>query len=278
MTNTEFPLVETHLPQVMTFVSGLVQDYRSGKIQSWEMMTERVHSFFTPEMLDKVDAVAPGWREMSSCANGVTLVHVMCVFVGLLTCPEYQHASNTEQVLMKWIVLFHDLAKEVCNGQRDYTHGFRSAAKTGAILPRVGFSVMPEYENLFQEWFTFTTTATTKHDEAGVYIQDNRKLPEIITGTEQLFGYDTPATLIVKTVLLHSSIDVVEEWPQVAPLTESEIRRYLNNTLFPLLKMMMLVDNDGWVLFDLPTKEQYRQETLSVFGKLAPMLVGQGSG
>ena len=269
MTNdTDFPLIKSHLPKMMAFVSGLAQDYRSGDIQSWEMMAERVHAFFTPDMLDKVDAVAPGWREMSSYANGVTLVHVMGVFTGLLTCPEFKQASSTQQELMKWIVLFHDIAKEVRNGQRDYTHGFRSAAKTGAILPRVGFPVMAEYDSLFKAWFRLTNTAITKQGKTTAYIQDNRKLPEIIDGIERLFGYDTPAALIVKTVLLHYSIDVVEEWPQVAPLTEVEIRQCLNIALFPLLKMMMLVDNDGWELFNPATKERYRQETLAVFEKL----------
>jgi hypothetical protein len=272
MTNdTGFPLIESHLPEMTAFVSGLAQDYRSGDIQSWEMMAERVHAFFTPDMLDKVDAVAPGWRDMSSYANGATLVHVMCVFTGLLACPEFQHVSNTEQELMKWIVLFHDIAKEVRDGQRDYTHGFRSAARTGAILPRVGFPVTTEYDRLFTEWFTLANTAITKRGKTTVYIHDNRKLPEIIDGIERLFGHDTPAALIVKTVLLHYSIDVVDEWPQVAPLTEIEIRQYLDIELFPLLKMMMLADNDGWALFDPPTKERYRQETLAVFGKLEPI-------
>jgi hypothetical protein len=186
----------------------------------------------------------------------------------LLTCPEFQHAASTQQALMKWIVLFHDIAKEVRDGQRDYTHGFRSAAKTGAILPSIEFPVMGDYDRHFKAWFTLTNTAITKRGETTVYMQDNRKLPEIIDGIERLFGHDTPAALIVKTVLLHYSIDVVEEWPQVAPLTEIEIKQYLNIALFPLLKMMMLVDNDGWELFNLSTKERYRQETLAVFEEL----------
>ena len=269
MTNdVGFPLVETHLPLMTGFVSGLAQDYRSGGIQSWEMMAERVHAFFTPDMLDEVDAVAPGWRDMSSYANGATLVHVMCVFTGLLTCPEFQHASNTQQELMKWIVLFHDIAKEVRTGQRDHTHGFRSAAKTGAILPRVGFPVTAEYDSLFKEWFALANTAITKRGVTTDRIHDNGKLPGVIGGIERLFGHDTPAALIVKTVLLHYSINVVEEWPQVAPLTEIEIRQYLDIELFPLLKMMMLADNDAWTLFDPSTRERYRQETLAVFGEL----------
>jgi hypothetical protein len=273
ITDTDFPPIETRLPEMMAFVSGLAQDYQSGGIPSWQMMAERVHAFFTPDMLDEVDAIAPGWCDMSSYDDGVTLVHVMCVFTGLLTCPEFQHATRTQQGLMKWIILFHDIAKEVRDGQRDFTHGFRSAARTGAILPRIGFAATAEYDNLIDDWIVFADTAITKRGRtSSVRIQDNRKLPEILDGIERLFGHKTPATLIVKTVLLHISINVVEAWPQSAPLTETEIRQYVDTELFPMVRMMMLADNDGWALFDQATKERYRQETLAVFGKLEPIL------
>jgi hypothetical protein len=87
-----------------------------------------------------------------------------------------------------------------------------------------------------------------------------------------LFGRNTPAALIVKTVLLHMSIDVVEDWPQAAPLGEGEIREYLDFALLPLLKVMMLVDNDGWALFDRSNKERYRQATLAVFGRVESLI------
>jgi hypothetical protein len=67
MTNDiKFPSIEAHLPGVIDFVSALAQDYQSGEVDSWQIMAERVHAFFTPETLDKVDAIAPGWRAISS--------------------------------------------------------------------------------------------------------------------------------------------------------------------------------------------------------------------
>ena len=267
-----FPLLEDHLPEMMGFVAGLLQEYRMGGIQSWGEMAERVHAFFTPEVLAEVDAVAPGWREMSCYVDGLTLVHVLCVFTGLLTCPEYENASAAQQALMKWIVLCHDIAKVVRSGQRDHTHSFRSAATTGAILQRVGFPVTAEYDRLFDEWFELVNTASTQRAGMTDPIQDNRKLPAIIGGIEQIFGHNSPAALIVKAVLLHTSITVVAEWPQVAPLTDSETSDYVDAELFPLLKMMMLADSDGWTLFDPPSRESFRQQTLAVFGELASTL------
>ncbi|MCP4362634.1 MAG: hypothetical protein GY796_31915, partial [Chloroflexi bacterium] len=84
MTNeTSFPTLEYYLPEMMAFVSELVQDFQSGDIRSWEAMTGRTQSFFSLDMLEKVEAIAPGWRQMSSYADGLTLVHVMGVFTGL---------------------------------------------------------------------------------------------------------------------------------------------------------------------------------------------------
>ena len=272
MTNgIQFPHIETYLPEMMSFVGEITEDYCSGNVSSWELMAERVNTFFTSEMLNTVDAVMPGWYKMSAYANGVTLTHVMCVFTGLLTSLEYRQASYAQQELMKWAVCLHDVAKKVHPGQRDNTHAFRSAALAEKILPQTGFPVTGEYSHIFEEWFTFTGTAITKKGATGPDIQDNRKLPEIIVGIERLFGFNTPAALVIKTVLLHHSVTVVKEWPQAAPLTEMELRLYLDAKLYPLLKMMMLADNDGWNLFNPSIREQYRQDTLEVFNQLAPV-------
>jgi hypothetical protein len=271
-TNTNFPSFESHLPDVMNFVSLLAQGYQSGDINCWQIMEEKVHTFFTLDKLDKVNAVAPCWRDMASYTDGTTLVHVMSVFTALILCPEFQQASKTHQELLKWIVFFHDMAKEIRQGQRDFTHGFRSAAMAGEALPGIGFAVTSEYDNLIDDWVILANTAMIKQDMTSVYIQDNRRLPEIDNGIERLFGYNTPAALIIRTVLLHTSVDVIEDWPQAAPLNETEIRDCLDFELIPLLRVMMLVDNDGWALFDLPTKARYRQETLTAFKRLESLI------
>jgi hypothetical protein len=195
----------------------------------------------------------------------------MVVFTGLLLSPEFQQASPTQQEIIKWTVLFHDITKEVRQGYRDLTHGFRSAAVAGATLPRLGFPVTPEYNRLIEVWGVLVNEAV-RPGERSDYIQDNERLPEIIEGLERLFGPKTPATLIVKTVLFHMSINALQAWPQAAPLTQAEVRQYVGAELLPLLKLMMLADNDGWVLFEQPTQAQYRRETLKVFDELAQLI------
>jgi hypothetical protein len=120
-------------------------------------------------------------------------------------------------------------------------------------------------------WSQLTSSAIKSSVEYSEPIQDNDKLPEILAGIQLMFGEDTPAALVVKSVLLHMSINVVSDWPQAAPLTEEEIKRYVKSNLFPLLKVMMLADNEGWVMF-YSEREQQRTETLQVFEMIEQLI------
>ena len=173
---------------------------------------------------------------------------------------------------MKWIVLFHDIAKIAQRGHRDYVHGFRSAAMAGEILPRLGFGVTDDYQSLIGDWICVTEKAITRESKSQDYIQDNSKLPEIVDGIERMFGPNTPGALVVEAVLLHMSINVVKDWPQTAPLHVAEIRQYIDTELLALLKAVTLVDSNAWNLFGQPTKERYRQETLAVFDEVISII------
>jgi len=273
-TDSAFPTVEQRLPEMMEFASGLADDYESGNLQSWQELGGRVKAFFSPEMLDKVDAVAPGWRAMSAHGDGVTLVHILCAFIGLLVRPEYKRAGPVQQELSKWIVLFHDIAKQVREGKPDRIHAFRSAAMAGAALPGLGFAVAADYGRHCDAWIRLVNTATVNHGSTADLIQDNRKLPEIVDGIGRLFGRGTPAALIVKGVLFHMSINLIEEYPTPAPLTDFELGQYFNSELLALQKLMSLADSDGWELFRPISRDNYRQQTLAVFGKLESLVNG----
>lgn len=261
----EFPSFDVLLPDLNKSILELIKDYRAGKINSWEELEERVNAFFTPERMDEVESIVPGWRRMASSSDGVTLVHVMCVFLGLVMLPEFQNLSPEQQQLTKWIVLFHDVEKAHVRGKKDLTHAFRSAVLTAGRLKTLGFITTEEHESLLDSWSELTASAVTKLDESSDYIQDNHKLPSIVEGIGRMFGENTPATLITEGVLLHMSIDVVEDYPQAAALRDEEIKRYVNTDLVPLLKVMMLADNEGWVLFYPEDRLKQRDQTLKVF-------------
>ena len=265
-----FPFFDDCFPDLNVFLLALVRDYQAGNIPSWDALEEKVKAYFTPERLEEMETVVPGWKNMTLYSEGITLVHVMCVFLGMLMLPEYKSLTPRQQQLAKWVTLFHDIDKIHLRGKKDPMHAFRSGAVTGTSLGRFGFPLTEKYHRLVQAWVEQTTGAfiaeefTTK--------PDNQKLPRILAGIDQLYGENTPAALITKTVLLHISLDVDPFYPTPAPLNEDEIWRYINARLLPLLKVMMLSDNEGWSLFDPETRARQRHDTLTAFEKIERMI------
>jgi hypothetical protein len=270
------PSIEAYLPALLHFVEELAADVQAERLTDNATLADKVRAFFTPTMMEYVESVLPGWQTMASYANEQTLIHTMTVFVALLMCPEYQQANAEQRTLMHWIVLLHDLAKVLINGKRDPTHSFRSAALAGKLLARFPFERTDAYEASIAQWSALTAYATTKPTITQDEIQDNRQLPTIVMGIQRMFGDDTPAALIVKAVLLHQSVNVVAQWPQAAPMSDAEIQRYISPALLPLLRIMMLIDNDAWSFFDKPTKDQYRGETLAMFKRIESLQVSNG--
>jgi hypothetical protein len=260
------PSFDSSLAGLNQFILELVEAYRAGKVTSWNELEITVNVYFTPERMAYMESRVPGWRKMASYMEGTTLVHVMCVFLGLFIMPEFLSMTKEQQQVMKWVILFHDIEKESQKGKRDHGHAFRSAVAAARILPGLGFPVTAEYDKLIEAWSEFTRSALTRSESLQDFIQDHRKLPEIIDGIERMFGPDAPAALIVKTILFHLSIDM-QPWPPVTPLTDEEVGLYLDGELVLLLRAMNLGDSDGWNMFS-PDREKLRDATLEAFKKV----------
>jgi len=169
---------------------------------------------------------------------------------------------------MEWMVLFHDVAKEAKPNVHDYIHAFRSAAITGRALALIGFPVTEAYVSHIEAWATLTYEATIYESGHRETIQDNSKLPAIYSGIDRLFGINAPAGLIIKGVLLHLSLAIDPSYPVLASFTNDEITCYIDSPLYPMLKVMLLVDNDAWNLFDPEQKQASRQQTLTAFDQI----------
>lgn len=272
MNKSYFPQFDTQLAELNRFILSLADGYHAGKINTWDKLDEHVKAFFTPERMDEVETIVPGWKRMASYEDGVTLTHVICVFLGLFIMPEFQELTVEQRQLAKWIVLFHDVEKVHIRGKRDSMHMSRSAVTAANALPDIGFLVTGIYQVLIHAWSELTNYAyISKEGPPEDQIPDNSKLPEIIADINNMFGEDTPATLIVKGVLLHQSVNTVKAWPPPAPLTDEEIKLYFSKDLFPLLKVMNLADNEGWTIFS-PGRETQRSETLEAFERVEKLI------
>ena len=269
---SDFPLFDIENPELNQFILTLADDYNQRRLNSWDELDRRVKLFSTPEIMDAIESKAPGWKKMASFSDGITLTHVTCVFLGMYMLPEFQALSAEQQQLAKWIILFHDIDKFHIRGKRDMMHAFRSGVIAANIMPKIGFPTSKNYNGLIRSWSELTLNAFSMENENSSPKPDNKKLPEILSGIEELFGSDSPAALIVKTVLLHISLDVDKNYPTPTPLTESEIKKYINLNLFPLLRIMMLSDNEGWSLFDPETRNQQKRDALEAFVKVEKLI------
>jgi hypothetical protein len=268
------PHLQDHLPELGEFVGTLARHIEAGELQDGDVLALRIRDFYTADRMDSIESVAPGWQEMAAYADGATLNHITQVMVALQLLPEYRQASKHLQSLMEWTVLHHDLGKQVISGQRDALHAFRGATMAARTLPRVGFPTSDAYVEALDPWTRLVLGASVAAADGKGLIQDNRALPEILEGSERLFGAGSAAALIVQAVLLHQSLNVVPDWPNPGSVTEAELAPCIRPALVPLLEAMMLVDSDAWQLFDAASKAKFRQSTLAVFATLRRLVGG----
>lgn len=272
-----FPSFDNEFKDLNDFILRLVDEYNGGKMMSWDDLEERVGTFFKPERMDEVEAKASGWKKMASYSEGITLTHVTCVFLGMFMLPEFQRLSQEQQQIAKWIILFHDIDKSHIRGKKDSMHAFHSAVITAKELAKLEFPITDKYHELISSWGDLTYNAFLEHAENTFPTPDNQKLSEILAGINKLFGENTPATLITKTVLLHISLDVDPNYITPAPLTDNEIKHFIDPTLFPLLKVMMLSDSEGWTLFDPEDRAIKRHDALAAFAQIENLIKREGS-
>jgi len=267
-----FPSFVEYFPFLNQFILELVGAYQAGEINSWAALDEKVKGFFTHEQMEQMERLVPGWKNMASYSNGITLTHVLCVFLGVYMMLEFQALTPEEQHLARWIVLFHDLDKSHIEGKKDTMHAFHSGILAAHILPTFGFPVKENYHALLGSWSQFTLHAYIERPGDTAPTPNNQKLPEILMGIDELFGENTPASLITKVVLLHISLNIDPFYPTPAPLTDAEVQRLITPELFPLLKVMMIGDTDGWALFDPEDRERQYKDALEVFEKVQRLI------
>ena len=272
--NTPIPQLSDRLPELIDFTRTLAGRIGTGAVQDGDALGLLIRDFYTEDRMETIGAVVPGWQEMAAQGDGATLNHITQALIALQRLPEYREAAPRLQALMEWSVLHHDVGKRVIGGQRDAVHAFRSATLAARALPDVGFRTSAAYPAELDSWTRLVLDATVAAPDGKGLIQDNRALPDIVQGIEQLFGAGSAAAFIVQAVLLHQSLNVVPEWPNPGSLTEAEIPRCIRPGLLPLLEALMLVDSDAWQLFDPASKAKYRQSTLSVFATVRGLVAG----
>lgn len=267
------PRLGARLPDLHEFVCTLARQIEDRVVRDGDTLAGRLRDFYTDVRMAAIEAVLPGWQCMAAYADGATLHHVTQAMIALQLLPEYRQAPVYLQALLEWSVLCHDVGKQVVAGQRDALHAFRSATITARALPGAGFDTTRAYAAEIHAWTRLVLDAKVDAADGKGKIQDNRALPRIREGLDRLFGADTPAAVVVQTVLLHQSLTVVPEWPNPGSL-DAASQSCIGPALLPVLEGMMLVDSDAWQLFDPAAKAKFRGCTLAVFDSLRRQATG----
>lgn len=268
---TAFPRIEQCLPELMTFIGNLSREIELCNTVTVSKAQESIIAFFDTEQLQKLQATTPDWSELIAHDQGKTLTHVMLAMASLSFHTEFEESSPEEQNIIRWALLFHDIAKR-SEFERDLTHAFRSAVVLARSLPSIGLEVPASYFQNFHGWAELTLGATLQPPDSDRVVQDNQRLPEILAGLEVMLENHTAARMVIKLVLLHHSINILQDWPQASALTDTQVLQLFDAQLLQLIRIMVLADNDGWELFNAHNCTRYREETRSVFRHLQTLV------
>ena len=254
--------LETRVPKFMRLVDSAIQQYHYG-------VNEIDLNYFilkgaTPGIMDEVEQENTGWKDMAALRDGETLIHTIRALVALMTNPEYQNAPVGKKRNVQWAIVLHDLAKKPVDPKtgekiRDAIHPFRSAVLAAEILPNHGFSVTDQYAQTISPWGKYTNEVIITGGK-GRPIHDNRKLPGLIDGIDQMFARNSSASIIVTSILFHQSLNLLKQWPDAAPLTDQEMKQYIDHNLLSVLGPLVKADSDSWQLFNPKNRAKFNRQ------------------
>ena len=266
-----FPRIEQRLPELMAFIGDLSTAIDLRDTETLGKAEGSITSFFDLEQQQKLEAIAPGWSALIAHDQSKTLTHVMLAMASLRFYPEFEKSSPEEQNIVRWALLFHDIAKR-SEAERDLTHAFRSAVALCRSLSLIGVDLPASYFQNLHSWAELTLNATTRQTGSNQLIQNNQRIPEILAGLDMMLEGHAAARTAIKLVLLHHSINHLHDWPQASALTDDQVRHLFDDRLLQLIRIMMLADNDGWELFNANNCTRYREETRTVFRHLHTLI------
>jgi hypothetical protein len=90
---------------------------------------------------------------------------------------------------------------------------------------------------------------SAQHQDGERMIHDHTFLQEIMDGIYKCWGHDTPATRVLKAILLHQSLPTLKDWSSAVLLTDKELSYSLTLEDMKVLGRLMIADSDSWNIF-----------------------------
>jgi hypothetical protein len=241
--------VEEKLPDFCHVAQRIAFDLRAEKFSGWESLLQQIRPLLEESFIESMDNVIPGWRKIATLHEGQTAMHTLLVFALCLNLPEYTLADEQTCLEIEWAAVLHDLDKNLARD--DTAHPFRSAAVVAHILPELGFELLPDITKAdVERWSNLVMSAQRPDGER--MIHDHSTLKEIIEGIHTCWGDSSPATRVLKAVLLHQSLPTLRDWSNAVLLTDEELAYALTLNDMKVLGPLLVADSDSWNIFDEP--------------------------
>jgi hypothetical protein len=238
--------VKEKLPDFWNLSKRIASDLRAEKFTDWERLIQTTNPLLEQNFIDKIDKVIPGWRKIATVHDGQTAIHTLLVFVTCLNLPEYGQADIQTRMEIEWAAVLHDLDKD--RARNDAAHPFRSAAVAVRIMPELGFDLLPNITMTdLEAWSNLARSAQRQDGERMVH--DHSFLQEIIDGIHKCWGNNSPATRVLKAVLLHQSLPTLRDWSSAVLLTDRELSYSLTLEDMDILGNLIIADSDSWNIF-----------------------------
>ncbi len=266
----DIPDFDVAMPVLSAFIVKLNSRIGLREIDSADSAEQTIDAFFTDDLKNNLETSAPGWSQLLDHDGTRTLCHVVTALASLPDYEEYNEADTKQKTIITWALFYHDIAKRSAN-QRDTCHAFRSAVVAANNFCRGHADLADSFKNKVDAWSETTLNAAQSEPDNDT-ATNNANLIEIIQQLDLLFAPHSTANLIVKVILLHHSINTLQDWPQVNPLTDNEILLIFNAELLQLMRLMFLADSDGWELFHAERSVDYRSQIRSVFDRLERLI------
>jgi len=263
----KIPVLSETLPILWDAAYALQPELKNGLYKEWAYLYRRLDFLTDKKWINAVERILPGWEKVATQNEGQTAKHTIVVLACCLNLPEYKNASAQTRREIEWAAIFHDLDKDVQYGRGDGAHGMRSAGLAAQRLVDLGFDL--ESKGHFDNWVDVVKSAQKQVE--GKWAADFSRLPAIWTGLHYFFGFDTPATRIVKAVMFHQSLSTLDDWPNPVILSDDEIRTYLTLEDIDVLGPLMLGDSDAWNVCE-PTRDRYMGELRGNIEKVRKVL------
>jgi hypothetical protein len=238
--------VKEKLPDFWNLSKKITSDLRAEKFSDWKSLIQKTSPLLEQGFVEKTDKAIPGWKKIATLNDGQTAIHTLLVFATCLNLPEYGQADIQTRMEIEWAAVLHDLDKD--RTRNDAAHPFRSAAVAVRIMPELGFDLLPNISMTdLEAWSNLVISAQRQDGERMVH--DHSFLREIIDGIYKCWGNNSPATRVLKAVLLHQSLPAIKAWENAVLLTDKELSYSLTLEDMEVLGLLIIADSDSWNIF-----------------------------